>query len=236
MKSMNLVKNDLFDYENRYIYQLENGFKFSLDSILLAEYIKCKDSDKVLDMCTGNAPVPLILSTKTKANIVAFEIQKDIFYLAEASIKENGLNSQIKVINDDIKNISEYFEMEYFDVITCNPPYFKTNEDGYINKNDYLTIARHEVMITLEDIFALAFKYLKNNGAFYLVHRANRLDDIMYLARINRLNVKEIQFISTKKEEAPNTMIVKCVKNSKFGVEIKKEICIEGLTTYQNLF
>lgn len=231
------VKNDLFDYKNRYIMQMKDGFKFSLDSLLLAEFVKIKKDDKkILDMCTGNAPVPLVLSLKTDAEIVGFEIQKEISELALESVKINCLEKNIRIINDDIKNIDNYFESNTFDVITCNPPYFKTKEDGYRNKNDFLTLARHEIAIDLETIFKIASKYLKDNKAFYLVHRVERLDDIIVLARENKMNVKELQFISTKKEKAANTILVKCVKNGKIGIKLRKEICVDNLDTYQHLF
>lgn len=231
------VKNDLFDYKNRYIMQLKDGFKFSLDSLLLAEFVKIKKDDKkILDMCTGNAPVPLVLSLKTDAEIVGFEIQKEISELALESVKINGLEKNIRIINDDIKNIDSYFENNAFDIITCNPPYFKTKENGYRNKNDFLTLARHEIAIDLETIFKIASKYLKDNKAFYLVHRVERLDDIIVLARENKMNVKELQFISTKKEKAANTILVKCVKNGKPGIKLRKEICVDNLDTYQHLF
>ncbi len=236
MKSTDIVKNDLFDYQNRFIYQLNSGFKFSLDSILLAEFANVDKAKSILDMCTGNAPVPLILSKKTKEKITCFEIQKDIFELADRSIKLNNLDEQIEVINDDIKNINKYFKAESFDVITCNPPYFKVSEDSYINDSNYLKIARHEIAITLEDVFEIAFKYLSNNGCLYLIHRANRLDDIIYLGRLNKMSVKEVQLIKTKEKEDPNTVIVKCVKNGKSGIKVKDTICIENLKTYQNLF
>lgn len=216
--------------------QLENGFKFSLDSILLAEYASVNDTDIVLDMCTGNAPVPLILSTKNNAKYVGFEIQKDIADLAIASVDINNLNDRININNDDIKNINNYFDAECFDIITCNPPYFKTKANCYKNANDYKAIARHEIAIDLENIFKIAFKYLRNKGCFYLVHRIVRLDDIMYLGEINHLRVKELVLISTKKNEAPNTVLVKCVKNANRGIKVKKEICIEDLKTYQNIF
>ena len=184
------VKNDLFDYKNRYIMQMKDGFKFSLDSLLLAEFVKVKKDDKkILDMCTGNAPVPLVLSLKTNAEIVGFEIQKEISELALESVAINGLEKNIRIINDDIKNIDNYFESNTFDIITCNPPYFKTKEDGYRNKNDFLTLARHEIAIDLETIFKIASKNLKDNKAFYLVHRVERLDDIIVLARENKMNV-----------------------------------------------
>lgn len=231
------VKNDLFDYKNRYIMQMKDGFKFSLDSLLLAEFVKIKKDDKkILDMCTGNAPVPLVLSLKTDAEIVGFEIQKEISELALESVKINSLEKNIRIINDDIKNIDSYFESNAFDIITCNPPYFKTKEDGYRNKNDFLTLARHEIAIDLETIFKIASKYLKDNKAFYLVHRVERLDDIIVLARENKMNVKELQFISTKKEKAANTILVKCVKNGKPGIKLRKEICVDNLDTYQHLF
>lgn len=230
------VKNDLFDYKSRYIMQMRDGFKFSLDSLLLAEFVKVKKDDKkILDMCTGNAPVPLVLSLKTNAEIVGFEIQKEISELALESVAINGLEN-IRIINDDIKNIDNYFESNTFDIITCNPPYFKTKEDGYRNKNDFLTLARHEIAIDLETIFKIAFKYLKDNKTFYLVHRVERLDDIIVLARENKMNVKELQFISTKKEKAANTILIKCVKNSKPGIKLRKEICVDNLDTYQHLF
>ena len=231
------VKNDLFDYKNRYIMQMRDGFKFSLDSLLLAEFVKVKKDDKkILDMCTGNAPVPLVLSLKTNTEIVGFEIQKEISELALESVAINGLEKNIRIINDDIKNIDNYFESNTFDIITCNPPYFKTKEDGYRNKNDFLTLARHEIAIDLETIFKIAFKYLKDNKTFYLVHRVERLDDIIVLARENKMNVKELQFISTKKEKAANTILIKCVKNGKPGIKLRKEICVDNLDTYQHLF
>lgn len=231
------VKNDLFDYKNRYIMQMKDGFKFSLDSLLLAEFVKVKKDDKkILDMCTGNAPVPLVLSLKTNAEIVGFEIQKEISELALESVAINGLEKNIRIINDDIKNIDNYFESNTFDITTCNPPYFKTKEDGYRNKNDFLTLARHEIAIDLETIFKIASKNLKDNKAFYLVHRVERLDDIIVLARENKMNVKELQFISTKKEKAANTILVKCVKNGKPGIKLRKEICVDNLDTYQHLF
>ena len=155
---MKIVKNDLFDYKNRYIWQIDGGFKFSLDSILLAEYVKVRNNLSILDMCTGNAPIPLIISTKTNSKIVGFEIQKDIANLAKKSVEENKLGNQIKIINDDIKNIGKYEEKNSFDVITCNPPYFKENS-SLVNKNDYKSLARHEITINLDNIFSLGFKY-----------------------------------------------------------------------------
>ncbi len=232
---MKIVKNDLFDYKMRYIWQLEDGFKFSLDSLLLAEYVKLSNNKKILDMCTGNAPIPLVISLKTNSEIVGFEIQEDIANLAKMSVQENKLESQIRIINDDINNIGNYYQEEYFDIITCNPPYFKKNS-SLINISDYKSIARHEVKIDLENIFKLSYKYLKSNGTLYMVHRPERLDEIIILANKYKINVKEIALIVTNKTMIPSLVLVKCVKLSNLGIKFRKIIDVSKCSTYQHIF
>ena len=230
---MKIVKNDLFDYKNRYIYQDKEGFKFSLDSILLAEYSQVKKNMKILDMCSGNAVIPLIISTKTKDNIVAFEIQKEIAALAKKSVELNGLDEQIKVINDDVNNIAKYFNKEYFDIIVCNPPYFKNNSSIH-NKEEIKAIARHEIKINLEQIFKISFEYLKNNGILYMSHRSDRLDEIINIAIKYNLNVKELILVQTKNSDI-SMVLVKCIKNSKNGMKIKV-LDVSKCSTYQHIF
>ena len=162
---MKIVKNDLYDYKNRYIYQDEDGFKFSLDSILLAEYVNKKVDGNILDLCCGNAVVPLILSSRYNNKMYGFEIQEDIYNLALKSIKENKLENQIIVYNDNFQNSLKYFKAESFSVIVCNPPYLKKSDNGYINNSSKLSIARHEIEMSLEDVFKISFKlFLQING------------------------------------------------------------------------
>lgn len=229
------VKNDLFDYPNRYIMQLDGGFKFSLDSILLSEFANIKKSDKlILDMCTGNAVVPLVLSLKSDALIKGFEIQEEISNLAKESVEINNLGNKIEIINDDVKNIDNYYNKNSFDVITCNPPFFKVS--NLMNEVDYLKIARHEVSITLEDVFSIASKYLKVGGSFFLVHRVSRIDEVFYYAKVYDINVKEMALVSTKVGKTPSILLVKCVKKSKEGVVLSNVVCVDNLSTYQHLF
>ncbi len=230
---MKIKKNDLYDYENRHIFQCEDGFKFSLDSILLAEYTILKQNDKVVDLCTGNAPVPLILSSKYSNKILCFEIQKEVFELGKKSIEYNKLDQQIKIVNDDVKNINKYIDGKV-DVITCNPPYFKLNS-APLSNNEIERNARHETLISLEDIFEICGSNLENGGAFYLVHRANRVDEIISLASKNKMNVKEITFIKTDNSNEYKIMLVKCLKNSKNGVKIM-HVDVQNVKTYKNIF
>lgn len=232
-----IVLNDLFDYPNLKIYQIRGNFKFSLDSILLAEFVKLtKNTKNILDLCTGNAPIPMILSTKTKAQIDAFEIQEHIYDLAIKSINYNKLENQIKVYNTDIKEIDLHVNFKKYDIITCNPPYFKVEDNNFINEDLELAIARHEIKIDLESIFKIASFHLDDKGEFYLVHRASRLDEIIINANKYNLNVKNIELIKTKSDNKPYIVLVRCIKNSKYGVKINNIKNIENQITYQNMF
>lgn len=231
------VLNDLYDYPNLKIYQYKGYFKFSLDSILLAEYVKTtKRTKKILDLCSGNAAIPLILSTKTKAMIDAVEIQEEIYTLARESVKYNHLEKQIKIYNQDILNIDVFKNQQKYDIITCNPPYFKVDNLSHINDLGPLAIARHEIKLTLEDVFRIASTHLNTKGEFYLVHRVNRLDEIFILGNKYKLNVKNVELIKTKKENNPYIVLVRCVKDAGLGVKINDVKNIDGLKTYQNMF
>ena len=234
-----IVKNDLFDYEGLKIYQYENKFKFSLDSILLAEFVEIKNGvNTIVDFCTGNAPVPLILSTKTKAKIYGFEIQKKIAELAYMSVDNNKLNSQIKIINANLKDVIEYVLPESVDVVTCNPPYFKYNKNSsLINEDKEKAIARHEITMNLEDIMVASKYVLKNKGSLYLVHRCDRLEEI--ILNINKYNfkVKKLQFIYTSYKKDAIMVLIKATKNGKAGnIKVMPPIDITKYQSYKNLF
>ena len=123
------------------------------------------ENSKVLDLGTGNAPIPLYLTLKTNALITGVEIQKDVYDLAVKSVKVNNFDKQINIINDDLKGIYKKVGANCFDIVSTNPPYFKYKESSLVNKNDYLTIARHEVMATLDDIVTEASKLLVYKAA-----------------------------------------------------------------------
>lgn len=221
--------NDLVGYDNLKIYQNDDWFKFSLESVLLPNFVTINPTTKnILDLCTGNAPIPLILSIKTKANIIGVEIQKDIFDLAVKTIDINELNSQIKIINDDIKNIKNQFESDYFDIITVNPPYFKATELSIKNQDIHKTIARHEYMITIEDIVKISKKLLKNNGRIAIVHRAERFFEIIDLLKENNLMPKKIQFIYPKQDSESNLFMIEAVKNGKEGATFLSPLYIHN--------
>lgn len=214
----NDVINDLYDYGYK-IVQNDNYFKFSLDSILLSDFVKLNFSDKnLLDMCSGNCPIPIILSSKIN-NIVAFEIQKEVFELGIRSIDLNGINN-IKLINDDVKNINNYYEDGYFDIVTCNPPYFKLNDGSIVNDCFIKAIARHEVMIKLSDIIKISYKMLRDKGRLFIVYRTDRLIELIDVLRVNKFGIRTLQFCYHDLNCDCSIVLVEAMKNGKDDLKI----------------
>lgn len=219
--------NDLVNFNNIKIYQNKDYFNFSLDSILLPNFVILNNkTKKVLDLCTGNIPIPLILSKKTKALIYGVEIQKEIFDLAEKTLKINNLENQIILINKDAKELVNDFETDIFDLITCNPPYFKNSNTSIKNNNNIKSIARHEILIKLEDIMNISKKLLKNNGSLSLIHRTDRLIDIIILMRQNNIEPKRIRFIYPKAGKESNLVLIDGRKNGKPGLKILDSLIV----------
>ena len=219
--------NELLEYRDYKIYQDTDMFCFSLDSILLANFVTInKNIKNIMDIGCGNAPIPLVLTTKTNANITGVEIQKDVYDLAVKSVKYNKCDNQITVINDDINSLYKKYESDSFDVITCNPPYFKVNEKTKQNISEYKKIARHELTLNLEDICKISRKLLKNNGVLALVHRPDRMIEIFDTMRKNNIEPKRIQFIYPKYGENCNLILVEGTKNGKSGIKILKPLIV----------
>lgn len=215
------VINYLLGYKNLKIFQDNEMFNFSLDSVLLPNFVTInKKTNKILDIGCGNAPIPLILSTKTDASIIGVEIQKEVYDLALESIKINNKENQITIINKDINDYYKEIETDSFDIITCNPPFFKYIETSNINKNEYKTIARHEIKLNLSQLFIIAKKLLKNNGVIAIVHRPERFVEVIEEMRKNNIEPKKVQFVYPKKNMEANIMLIEGSKNGNPGLKI----------------
>lgn len=215
------VINYLLGYKDLKIVQDNQMFNFSLDSVLLPNFVTInKNIRNILDIGCGNAPIPLILSTKTNARITGVEIQKEVYDLAIESIKINKKDNQITIVNEDINEYYKKIETDSFDVITCNPPFFKYIETSNINKNDYKTIARHEVKLNLNQLFSIAKKLLKNNGVIAIVHRPERFVEVVEEMKKNNIEPKKVQFVYPKKNMDANIMLIEGSKTGKPGLKI----------------
>lgn len=205
-----IVLNDLLGY-NLKIYQDTEAFNFSIDSVLIARFLleNINNNNDILDIGTGNAVIPLIIQTEIKNKIIAFEIQQESYELALKNIAYNKVDS-VKLINDDIKNIDNY-KFSKFDNIICNPPFFKKGS-GRASLNLKRKIARYEEELDLESLLLLVKKHMSLKGSFYLVHRTNRLKELLTLLKKKDLSIKKICFVHTKDNEA-STMFLCEIKH-----------------------
>ncbi len=220
------VVNDLLNYDKIKIVQNSDWFSFSLDSVLLANFVHVNNKMRIMDFCCGNAPIPLILSTKTNSKITGVEIQKEVFSLAIKSVRLNNKEKQIEIINEDVKNLHNIYETDSFDLITCNPPYFKYKNSSNINNNNTKALARHELSLTLEDVFKTAKKILKNNGKLAMVHRTERLIDIICLMRKYNLEPKRIRIIQPFSNSNSNLVLIEASKNGNAGLKIESNLIV----------
>lgn len=209
---MELNKNERIDdlqFKGLKIIQNKNGFCFGIDAVLLSDFAKdMKENAEVVDLCTGNGIIPILLAGKTAARkIYGVEIQEDVAEMATRSIKLNSLEEKIEIINRDLNNIKDIIRAGSIDYVTVNPPY-KKKGSGIINEKETKTISRHEISCTLEDIIKESARILKSGGNLYMIHKAERLVDILYFMRKEKVEPKRIKFIHPSTEKAPNLVLI----------------------------
>ena len=187
---------------------------------MIPRFCVLKNNMKIIDFCTGNAPIPMILSTLTDSNIIGVELQKEIYNLAVQSVNINNLEDRITLLNMNVLDIFNVYETDSFDLITCNPPYFRVNEFSNLNNNMIKSIARHEIEIKLEDICRISKKLLKNNGSLVLVHRTDRLSEIINMLLKYNLQPKRIRFLYPKELENSNLVLIDARKNGNIGLKV----------------
>lgn len=220
------VTNHLLNYDLK-IVQNTKYFNYSLESVLLTKFVDIsKKTQKILEIGTGNALIPLILSTMTKNQIISFEIQKKIAKLAIESVELNEKEDQILIINDDIKNISNYYKKETFDLIISNPPYFKLKSNRAKQASDEKNIAMHEHCLTLEELVSIASKYLKDKASLVFVHQSERLVEIIEVLNKQNLKIKKLQFIYSKEGKNSKRVMIEAIKNGKEAVKVMPALII----------
>lgn len=227
---MPIVENELLGRPLIKIYQDPECFNFSLDSVILASFVTFnKRVKKICDLGTGNCPIPLYLTLRTNATIYGVEIQNYSFNLAEKSVKINNKEDQIILVNDDLKGISKKIGLHSFDVVVSNPPFYKVGSFRQ-NPDERKNIARHEIMATLDDICKEASDLLNSHGTFAMVHRPNRLTEIIETLRKYNLEPKKIRFVHPKIDKQANHVLIEAVKDGKSdGLKI-----LEPLVVYNN--
>ena len=227
---MELKENERIDdleLNNLKIIQNKNGFCFGMDSVLLSDFAKnIKSNTKVIDLGTGTGILPILLSAKTRASkIVGIEIQEDVANMANRSVELNNLQNRLEIICENIKNLKNVYETNSFDAIVTNPPY-KTKGTGGINELKSKLISRHEITADLEDFISISSYLLKDQSNIYMVHRPERLVDILSIFRKYKLEPKELKLVQPNCGKAPNLVLIKATKNAKPFLKIDKPLYI----------
>lgn len=227
---MKLKENERIDdlqYKNLKLIQNKDGFCFGVDSVLLSDFAKeIKKNSVVVDIGTGSGIIGLLLCKKTNLKkIYGVEIQKEVAEMAKRSIQLNRLEDKFEIINCDIHDIFEVLPKNSVDSVVTNPPYKKV-DTGMKNVDERQMISRHEVKCTLEDVIEKSSGLLKDLGTFYMVHRAERMVDIMCTLRKYRLEPKLVRFVHSKQNEKPNLILVKAVKYANCFLKIDKPLVI----------
>lgn len=190
------------------LIQKKKGFRFGTDAVLLADFAKDIHSKRTLDMCTGSAIIPILLSHKSGAEeICGIEIQQDVFETAARSVELNKLSNKVKLSCGDLKEISDYFPKRSFNLVTCNPPYIKSGQ-GIKCPDDSKFIARHEVMCSLDDVVCAAESMLSDGGHFCMVHRPSRLSDVIEAMRKYKIEPKRLRFVHPHINDEPALFLI----------------------------
>ena len=207
---------DDLEFKGYKIIQNSEGFCFGIDSVLLSDFAKSiRNNSKVLDLGTGTGILCILLAGKTKLKeIYGIEIQQEVANMAKRSVELNSLQDKVNILNENILNLENHFEKGSFDAIVTNPPYKKLNT-GLQNENEKKVISRHEITANLEDFIKVSRNMLKDKGEFYMVHRPERLVDIVYLMRKHKIEPKQIRLVAPKIGKEPNLVLIKGVKNAK---------------------
>lgn len=225
-----LNKNEKIEdlqFKNLKIIQNKTGFCFGIDSVLLSDFAKeIKKEARVMDLGTGTGIIATLLCEKAELKeIIGVEIQEEVYEMAKKSIKLNCLENKFKIINEDILNLNKIFEKNTFDAIVTNPPYMKKNT-GIKNEEEKKFISRHETTATLEDFIKVSKELLKDKGEFYMVHRPDRLVDILNIMRNYKIEPKILRFVYTNENSEPKLILIKGIKNAKAFLKIQKNLYI----------
>ena len=231
MKNVEIKSYERVDDLHRNGYMLiqdPKRFCFGIDAVLLSGFARAEKGSKVLDLGTGTGVIPILMEAKNEdAHFTALEIQEESAEMASRSVALNGLEEKIDIVCGDIKEADKLFKAASFDVITTNPPYM--NDGGGI-KNDYgpKTIARHEVLCSLDDIARVSSKLLKYGGKLFMVHRPHRLTDIMCTLRKYKLEPKVIRFVHSYVEKEPTMVLVEAMRSGKPMVKVMPPLIVYG--------
>jgi len=204
--------DDLLTHDLR-IIQSDEVFSFSLDAVLLARFCTVPARGRIIDLCSGNGVIPLLLSTRSKLPITGVEIQPRVADMARRSVQMNRLEDRIEIIESDLRVYAYEVPPGSYDLVTVNPPYLPQSI-GMRNQNDHMAIARFEIMCTMDEVVAAASRLVKNGGKVAVVHRASRLAELITSLRAHRLEPKRLRMVHPRAGAEANMVLVEAIRDA----------------------
>ncbi|MCR4990448.1 MAG: tRNA1(Val) (adenine(37)-N6)-methyltransferase [Lachnospiraceae bacterium] len=226
---INLNENERIDdlqIKGLRIIQNPDLFCFGIDAVLLSDFARAPEGSKVMDLCTGNGAIPILMAAKTEArSFTGLEIQEQSADLAKRSVELNELTDRINIVNADLKEAVSLFGGSTFDVVTVNPPYMTENH-GIINSNSPKAIARHELLCSLDDVIASAAGLLRPQGLFFMVHRPHRLSDIFVTMRKYAIEPKRMRFVHPYVDKEPNMVLIEGSRGGRANLIVEAPLVV----------
>lgn len=223
---MDSMTSDAFFNGNIRIRQSKTGYRFSIDSVLLASHVDTHPGDRVIDIGTGCGIIALMLAYRNPLiKVYGIEVQKDLSVLAALNVKDNNMEDRIEIICSDIKDLKKSAISGPADIVVCNPPYRKA-KSGRVNPDNQRALARHEIKINLQDILETAGRLLRVSGRFIMIYPSERTADIITHMRSSGIEPKYFRFVYSKKNAESKLVIVDGVKGGRPGAKIAPPLVI----------
>ncbi len=223
---MDLLTADSFFNGKISVKQNKNGYRFSIDSVLLADHVKTNAGDRILDIGTGSGIISLILAYRNpQINIYGVEVQKSLADIAALNVRDNNIEDRVKILCADIKNLNSDMISGPLDIVVSNPPYRKA-QSGRVNSDNQRAVARHEIDITLTDILKAASRLLHVSGRLIIIYPSERIADMVTQMRLSGIEPKYFRFIYSKSNSESKLVITEGVKGGRTGSKIVSPLVI----------
>lgn len=208
------------------LYQHQNGYRFSVDAVLLYAFVTVRHAKKIVDLGAGSGVIGLLLAKKyVKSSVLLVELQRSLFTIAEKNIRMNTLENRVTALCSDIRILRQKLPAKSYDVVVANPP-FRRPKSGRLSRGEEKAVARHELTLTLPALAETASYLLRARGRCYLIFHPERMLEVVDALRTYHLEPKRLRFVHNDVKTESKIMLVEAVKEGRPGMKIEKPLYI----------
>ena len=211
------------------VFQSKKGYRFSIDALLLFDFINLKKARRIGDLGAGSGIVGILLAKKYfDAVVTLFEIQDSLAALAEKNITLNNLKKRVKVMKTDLRRIKplpSFIAPHSFDLLVSNPP-FRRLKSGRLSEGEEKAIARHEIKMRLHELINAATYLLREKGRFCMIYHPSRLSELMDMLKKRGLEPKRLRFVHSHVSSEAKMVLLEATKGGRAGLKVDKPLYI----------